>query len=489
MADDFRRNLGSIQIVEKGRTTHGYPLEQYNWSPPPDVLGNFPGGFTLAMDCVTAAGGMRLFTPYPNDVDWVLQASLGGFAVYNRAGRLDAEERYSHHASRLFFAKTRRFQEFQARDFENPLYLQVENSLIGAFGKAHILPDDLGLNASQEGKPWNVADLLENGRANLPPEVSISPANMIRYGLLTAASRNPIDPESLSQSEANALVRSAIFYSDPDQQTVSSETVDIVQQRLWTKVHDKADATSEKFYQWFHDDNANLIHSIEKQKKGGGEIDRDLVRQSFVEIGWRSFQYVAVGVQVQMLAFAESLPTPLTPEERVPFETFYYRKPFLGGLSFLLLRDQLPFLQVAIRPILCEPKNPSHVGAFLRLLRYYGEMSASRRAADRLQKRQLPPTIELNDATMTITHVTETEFHANDAHVAIGALANTLRREREICCDCPADGDWVIDRNTEADDDPVVINLLCSACGKCGLFSILRAEFARRAVEFGISGN
>lgn len=492
MADAPKKDFGTIRIVPGQQNSHGHSIEQCVWSPPADVLGELPIGFSLSMECRTSASGMRTFTPTPNVFEWLPVASLGGFAVYNRTRHLDADERYSHHASRLFFSKNRRFSESLSRRFTNIADLRIADSAHGGFGKTHILPDDLGLGPSHAGEPWNIAELLKQGGENIPAGMPSYHANKIRCGLLAAARRNPIHAHSLNRLETQSLIRRAIFYSDPNRPTVTKDVVERVQVRFWNLMHSQADLTSKDFFRWFYEENDNLIHSIAKQKKQDGEIDRELVRQSLVEIGFQSLQYLALTVHVQMIALANALPTPLTPDERFSFETFYHPQPYLGDHSLILLHNQMPFLREAILAILDAPNDPRPIGALLRMLHYYAEMSASRRDADRRRKRESNRTIGCDVTTLGFSPAPEADAEAdaeeNVRREQVVAFVNELRRDKQIRCACPGDGDWKIDRDTDADHNSIVLYLSCPNCGgQCSL-SIPKDEFARKAKGFGLGG-
>ena len=85
-------------------------------------------------------------------------------------------------------------------------------------GTTHILPPNLGLDAQGHGRPWNVSKLRNEGlsAAQANGIMSPTPAQILRYGLLVAAERNPLVVGGVE--EMRGLMRMALFALGPDSQ-------------------------------------------------------------------------------------------------------------------------------------------------------------------------------------------------------------------------------------------------------------------------------
>jgi hypothetical protein len=107
-----------------------------------------------------------------------------------------------------------------------------------------------------------------------------------------------------------------------------------------------------------------------------------------LELGWRSFQMLAQSIDACMRAFAAALQKPLTRKEKSLFARIYLAHRDSGKLPLVLLKDRFPVLKSAILDIWNKPGSRKAVGVLRRLIWYYAECVANRRAGDREYKRR-----------------------------------------------------------------------------------------------------
>ena len=70
-----RRNHESQVIARRSR---------YTWSPPPEIAGELPQGFSLSLESLTGRDGVRRFSPTLPGPGFILNASIGnGFVIVN----------------------------------------------------------------------------------------------------------------------------------------------------------------------------------------------------------------------------------------------------------------------------------------------------------------------------------------------------------------------------------------------------------------------
>jgi hypothetical protein len=131
-----------------------------------------------------------------------------------------------------------------------------------------------------------------------------------------------------------------------------------------------------------------------------------------------------------MKEFASLLPTPLKPDEQQQFEAMYYRQPWLGGLSLVLLRDRLQFLRDALVSLWDEPTSPHRIGVVHRMLAYYAAMASEAREADRRRKaRKLHP---MSDASAVGPGTSPTGARPGGGH----QLDESQVEQLGLQCDC-----------------------------------------------------
>jgi hypothetical protein len=435
------------------------------------------------MKCLTARDGTRWFAPADGVEPFLLPTSVGGLAILAQEQDLDAEARFSYHAMRLIFQHARRLREHLARSFmrESDLYIRgVERR---GLERRDILPERIGFDRDERGRRWTVTELLKQGRAHAVAAGVRAPgkAKCIAAGLLVAAHRNPLDPSSLTEPEGRGLVRLTLFDLGPVADKLGEAAKLAVTERLLAAIERHKDDDTETFARWFFEDRANLIHQIAKQRKGGGPMPREDVRQVFLELVFDSYTYVANCIFRLMQAFLEALPSPLNDAERARFEAIYFNQPYFGGLPLILLRDRFAFLEEAIIDVFDDPAGSQRVGVLLRLMQYYWEMVTVRRQVDRDYKKQshhrnakgqIGRTCELNNG-----FADEPKAPPDDPFQQI---ADRLCEDRGITCPCGASGSWRARLAPGgADDDPIRIDLECPGCHHVKTIEIARGELER----------
>ena len=182
-------------------------------------------------------------------------------------------------------------------------------------------------------------------------------AQCIHLGLVAAARLNPLMPEQLTEQEASRLIRLAMFDLGPRPGQFDQNTRHLVEDRLLAAIDQHLLDTTEKFSAWFHDI-SGLAHQVSKQRKHGGPIEREVVRQILLEIIFGSATYVGDTVMYSMQAFRLALPAELNDREHRIFNLMYGKVPWLGGSPLLLLIDRFDFLKEALFSLWWAPDDP-----------------------------------------------------------------------------------------------------------------------------------
>lgn len=450
---------GSVGRVQTAR---------YTWRPPPGAAAELPPDFALAFDCLAGPDGVRRFAPGGPVPAFVVRAALGGYALLATRPGLTPEQRFSYHATRLVFQKAAGLREHLDRTFARESDLYVTRAGQAGGDEGHVLPADLGLDAGGRGTPWGPRDVIANGRdeALAAGHPDPDPAACIRLGLLAAARRNPLDPAAVSEAGGLGLVRLALFDLGPAPGSVDGTVADTVEARLCAALERHAGDDTESFSRWFFGSPDDLAHAIAKQKKGGGPVPREVVRQALLELVFRSYRYVGDCVHLQATAFARALPDPLTAGERAIFGSLYRKQPYLGGLPLVLLHDRFAFLREAILDVWADPLDAGRVGTLLRLLEYYGVMVGKRREADRRYKARSQHRNERGRVGRELELDPDRDAAPGPTADRFQEIAAVLRDTRGATCPCGTTHAW---RATLADvgeaADPVVIE---DGCGRCG---------------------
>lgn len=178
------------------------------------------------------------------------------------------------------------------------------------------------------------------------------------------------------------------------------------------------DDTTSRVDGWFFDRKNTFVKQITKQRrKPGGQLYQGQVRSALLALCWEAYSYVANALEMQLLAFAEALPEPLTPEERRVFEVMHLRQPHYGNMPLILLGERLGFVESVVREISDRPGNREPVKVLHRLLQFYSVMASDRREADRKRKR--PKDLELHGRAESRAPRGQDRFSRIAAHILV----------------------------------------------------------------------
>ena len=112
-----------------------------------------------------------------------------------------------------------------------------------------------------------------------------------------------------------------------------------------------------------------------------GDFAIEAVRKVLLDLGWRSYAYVAQCVDVQMRFVAAAIPEPLNPAEQRLFDVTFLEQPFLADLPLILMTERIPALRAVLRLFAPGeeylPDETLHAISH-RLLLYYVQMSDAR---------------------------------------------------------------------------------------------------------------
>jgi hypothetical protein len=459
---------------------------RYTWRPSTAIAAYLPTGFQIEMDAVTGGDGSRRFAPADGLKSFLLNASLGGLAMMTISRNLTREQRFSYDVMRLIFQHAPRLREHFGRSFRRRSDLCLRVGDQRRLDRTDILPERLGLDGKDKGRRWSPSDLIRRGRQELQGAGEPRPdtEQCISAGLLSGARLDPLDPTKLPEIEARGLVRMALFDLGPTS-GIDRPLREIVTHRLLAALEQHAADSDEDFDRWFFKGGDNLVHQISKQKKAGGPIERESVRQVLLDLVFDAYTYLGECVCLQMQAFIQALPEPLSPDERAGFDVLYSKQAYLGGLPLVLLRDRFAVLKGAILAILDSPGEPEHVGVLVRLMQYYAEMASQRRDADRAAKQRRQHRNASGEVTRTFSFSDEQfGWVACTGDEKFVAIVKHLLRGKVDFCTCASEDSWVAMLDGDVSDDPLNICVDCTQCGHSTEIKVSREEFRSAAEHF-----
>lgn len=493
-ADSDHRSIGSwgtVQVEDRGTESFESKLEpgrretigrsRLIWSPSPSL--DLPAGFNLSLDCLTSQSGVRRVAPNNDAIEFLLQAALAGHAILIRSTGHTPEREFSYGMIRLFFQQAPHFQEHLARSFRRESDLTVERKARADPSQRDVLPHLVHELYSEGDQRLSVGKFLNEGRQAAMEAGHQNPNDevAIRFGLFEAARAHPIDPATLSRDEAAAVVRLGLFGLGRHAGAISAEIRDRVVARILAAFEKQQDKSPEDFDRWLRKPD-NIVHAVAKQKKGGGPIDREIVRGVYADLVFRAHEYVGELSTIALNAVLAALPVPLKSDERAVFEAIYFARPWLGGLSVVMLRDRFPFLREIVLALFADPTNLQVAGSLLRMLEFYGDMSEKRRAADVRAKAGAGHRLVDAGNWQDLHELGESDSTSHS--VEFERLVATYRDQIAASCDCRSTSHWTprVDPTT-VDKETILINDGCETCGFAIQYSISRAEFKSLAID------
>ena len=383
---------GGIEIHAGAPFSYGNlscPTTIYTWRPPRQLEWLRQTGFALAFECYNPTGDKRIFMPAKNGLAYVYGAFQAGLELLRHQKGLTPEHYASYLVMRLLFTRVRRTHSYANRQFNAARDLYVRPSGRQSSNKYSLLPEDVGLDSQDNGRPWSIANLINTGRKEAQQQGVKNPTNRhaISFGLAAAARLRPLQ---LCDGDAATLMRMALFDTSKVAQRPGADLVMVVMERLAQAVNENLDTNSnEQFDKWFLPGKGNLTKSIMGGKRQlGGRLSKDDVNRVLVDQSWAAYQYLADCLKAFAHWFVRSLPEPLNEQEVLRFEQMYAPQTYYGGLALPLLLDRAPLLQYPICELWDNPAQPEAIGVLHRLLSWYAELNVKRRAADRRFKQK-----------------------------------------------------------------------------------------------------
>lgn len=441
------------------------------WSPTPKLKGKLPGNFRLAMLEVSGIEGGRRFIPERSADRFILEASLGGFAIHWKRDKLTRHQRFSYNAMRLVFQRRALFSEYFDRTFRRQSDFELRRGAASGTQIPHVLPPDLGLNSDGTGAGMNPAQLIAEFKSAIETK-AMTAAQEIRSALAAAARRYPYPIRGLTEAGACELIRKAFFGPGRLDYPLEPDQAEEIEVRFVAALEKHIGLNSKAFREWCFEKNDGIVHAISKRKSNGIELSRSEVLAGMLDMTHRSLKYAGDCVNLQMRAFAAALPDPMSAAERQRFDALYAARPHWGGYPLVLLHDRFEFLGGLSDDLLERPDDPDSIGAALRLLVWYGEIVPAIRRDERESKRRG------NTATLPTgseNSLPPTRGKGMSQETAILKAAIVAGGDN---CRCSIDSDWSVKLmpGTEPSHDPIRVTYGCEACGVDGEASVSRAN-------------
>jgi hypothetical protein len=468
------------------------PVTRYHWWPSAEIASDMPADFTLTLACVTGPRGIRRFWPVEGFPALITQAYLPALAILSKIRGLSKEERFGYRLMAMLFQQAPWLREHLDRAFTGLEDFRLTPAVRLDQRDRDVLPEDLGLDARGEGRRWRLDDLLEQGR-QAADWAGAGPADterLLRLGLWAAARRNPLAPAALTPEELRSVVRQGFF--DPGPATGVRKRVELkerVQHRLLRALERHIDDPPDRFERWFFRNVDSIVGQVAKQKKCGGPIPREQVRQMLLESVVDSWDYLGGCLCLAMQAFVQALPTPLSGPERAAFAALYYGQDYLGGLPLALLHARFTFLREAILALLERPDDPDVQGALLRLLVYYGELCTKRRGGDRAYKRQRHHRQPGGRGARVLVLDPERDTAPQAEADLFQQIAAEHRERRQAACGCGTLQPWrarLVEEKTR--ERLIVLEDVCGTCGHREEVTLSRQQFEMIGRELTSSG-
>ena len=451
---------GRLSAVEK----FGFVTEQprvHSWLPMQRIAQRLPA---LPFECLTLyehrlSDGTRIFLPAAPIETFIVVAQRVGLSILIEQNRLQRAKRNRYHFNWFLYQLSHHSNYYIRRSFRGPRDLLVTQAGRGSPRELNVLPWESSSRQTSESLP-NVDSLIERGRIRAIANGISMPSNhqKICFGFIAVA--ETMRRSRMRATNITALIRSCLFSEDPTWRTISDRQVLNVRDRIGIAIGNHLDdATIKLFNAWIWGPSNSLVKQIGQQRKSrGGELDRDLVRQVIVELGWSSYASVAKCVEALMSDVRKLIRPKLTAREATIFDFLYLRQPCFGRLALIMLDKQLEFVGHQLPRMLERPHDSEQLSIFYQLLSFYSIMVDKRRAADRDSKRRGKRTREYLDFDQS------SEDPLPEQTAEIRMLADAYARKHGIRCTCP-NPNWNFDLGEPTDGIfPAVLHCTNQGC-------------------------
>lgn len=476
-----RRLNGSMKITRIPRSSWSGTKADHllkskcvcSWQPPYQIACQLPDSFSWTLHCMIDKGGFRRFYPAKPCKVFVFEASLVGHAILADRGKVAQDSNFSLHEARLFNQFSRCTREYLGETIKLGRLLNISPAGRPDAGTKDILPNDLELGATGSGQQRQVLLFKERGieEAQSAGIAHPTPDQIAWYGLYDAALKAPLPA---TQAETEDLLKLAFYTLGPDAAKVVPAAVDYVTKHVRASLKDHIDDSTEGFDRWIEDPKANLLSRLAKRKDC--RWSREELRRAMLELGWRSFRMLAQCTDACMKAFVASLPQPLTTEEKKLFARTYLAHRDFGGIPLVLLHDRFEVIKPAVLGIWNKPGSRKAVGVLRRLVWYYAEIVANRRAGDRQYKRRSSQKNEDDRPAVDLPLFEEAQATPHEADSEFKQIALRIARDNGHSCNfegIPWDARLV-------DEGPrgVIIDITCPVRGFGETLSVSKETFA-----------
>lgn len=448
------------RLADRGDTTIAVECCCLSWRPSPMLANDVPANRPIEFEVNRGVDGLRRLVPVHGYAPFIQDAWAAGVAILRHTRDLTKEELFSYRAMKLIFDRARAGREHLGRRFAASRDLYVRKTGRGGGITASLLPDYVGRTSEGAGHAWSIRELTERGRAEAVAAGICNPTSdrAIPYGLMRAAQMNPL--MHLSQAEARGLICTALFDGSDESAGIDEATIDDVAERLLIACEEHGNDVWERFEAWFSGRNNNLVQSLAR-KAGFTKLPREVLKAALLQLGLRSYEYVAECLSLFAQTVPQGLRVPLSDAERRVFDAMYLPQTCYGGLPLVLLLERGDLIRLAVTRLWDAPHDARLVGALHRMLQIYADLAPARRAADR-RFAELGRALEQAQAVPSGTQsrrLTKTKCEFNRRQLE-RAARDLLKTRQDGCPHCAESADWQIDCELGGEAE-VIMHVAC----------------------------
>lgn len=358
----------------------------FQWRPNRRILRGLPSTFGLPFR-IWYGDGFRAIHPVPPLDGFLDRAAAGGLALLIAREKPPQATRQSYRLMSQLFRWSWSDRRVYARKIERLEDLQLTRSERRAMSLQSVLPEDLAIERNGREVPMTPETLIELGK-EFSSELGLTTeaiSCLMDFGLFASAMRSEHKLATLKVGDASQIVRFALFGTDQGEVVKSADIVAQIETQLIEVFHRHLDDSPEQFRNWLTDF-STIVRTISK-RKGMESITPDQVRYVLMDLLWRSHTYASQCVALQMEAVVAAVRPTLTPGERAEVKLRYWRQPWLGGVSPIVLHER----QELVLPVLSLLAGDPDLGdrpwrACLQAMIWRNQIVMNRRAADRSRR-------------------------------------------------------------------------------------------------------